>query len=267
VQLGKCEVVKNVQAHILDSYLFSMNANAHYGVFKHNGVPIKKSDYIEDHYGQTGVVWDINPDGSAYTDNPTTLTSLVSYSGNTPEVISYTHNGATITDDLTLQFGGLAIRYIKNGAYSIEKYTATQFERVDYTGNFENSTFEIRYGASKIEAWVDGVKVDELVREVIYSVSGGGSISNNSVLPYGSSVDFTPTTSGDYVITAIINNVRRVEQQIHIASDPDGVNSVENATVVMAQERLQRISIKKVMLLLVIELMVEVGVTQMYFPI
>jgi hypothetical protein len=54
VQLGKCEVVKNVQAHILDSYLFSMNANAHYGVFKHNGVPIKKSDYIEDHYGQTG---------------------------------------------------------------------------------------------------------------------------------------------------------------------------------------------------------------------
>jgi hypothetical protein len=84
------------------------------------------------------VVWDINPDGSAYTDNPTTLTSLVSYSGNTPEIISYTHNGATITDDLTLQFGGLAIRYIKNGAYSIEKYTATQFERVDYTGNFEN---------------------------------------------------------------------------------------------------------------------------------
>jgi hypothetical protein len=138
--------------------------------------------------------------------------------------------------------------------------------RVDYTGNFENSTFEIRYGASKIEAWVDGVKVDELVREVVYSVSGGGSISNNSVLPYGSSVDFTPTTSGDYVITAIINNVRRVEQQIHIAIDPDGVNSVGNATVVMAQEKLQRISIKKVMLLLAIELMVEVGVTQMYFP-
>ncbi len=229
VQLGKCEVVKNVQAHILDSYLFSMNANAHYGVFKHNGVPIKKSDYIEDHYGQTGVVWDINPDGSAYTDNPTTLTSLVSYSGNTPEIISYTHNGATITDDLTLQFGGLAIRYIKNGAYSIEKYTATQFERVDYTGNFENSTFEIRYGASKIEAWVDGVKVDELVREVIYSVSGGGSISNASVLPYGNSVDFMPTTSGDYVISAIINKVRRVEQKIHISSNPDGVNSVENA--------------------------------------
>lgn len=228
VQLGKCEVVRNINAHILDNYYFSMNDPINYGVFKHNGSPIVATDYNDDHYGQIGINWNINPDGSINTDNATTLTSSQAYSGANPQSISYTHNGANIQSDLTLSFGGFSIRYIQNGSYSIEKNTYNGLQRTDYTGYFANSTFEIKYTSSTIEAWVDGVKIDELQRDVQYSVSGGGTLSNTGGLTYGTPVDFTPTTSGDYAITAVINGVRRAEQKIHIASDST-VNTVTNA--------------------------------------
>ncbi|GAB4054580.1 hypothetical protein GCM10028810_63550 [Spirosoma litoris] len=222
--VGRCEPV-SVGAHGLHTYSFFASTNtkgitSQIGQFLVNGNPLTAAGHQIAHIGYQGAVnYTIGADGSLAFDGPVQFISQQFYSGQTPLTIEYHHNGAVYSGDLDLRIGAMSFRYISNTGFAIQKatYTSAVSEK-DFTGDYSHSVFKITYDGHYFRAYVDNVLVDELERFVVFDAQAG-SLSNTGVLPYGSSVTFSPTQPGVGWVGVLVDGVLYTRQQLSIADD------------------------------------------------
>ncbi len=219
VNVGKCAPVP-FNAHVLSAVtLYSLGTNGgNTGTVKINGSPVNSAQFDISHNGAQGVVYSFNANGSWQTSNVLRLDGNTFYSGASPVTIEYAANGND-NNQFIMGIGGMQFYEIHNGSYKIRKgsYTGGTTETT-HTGSFANAVFKITYDQAYYRAYVDGVLVDELKRFVVYTATGG-SISNTAPLDYLTGVTYTPTTSGNQLITAVVDGVRYVSQKMNVAND------------------------------------------------
>lgn len=219
VQSGKCELVK-VNSHALFQYAISFNTGAYQtGAFKINGLPLKSSDVSAHYYGSTNGSYSINADGSINVDNDTYLGSNTYYSGQSPLTIEYTHNGQDNNGDFSIGIGGMQIRFIKNGSFSVWKRNYLgEVDKQDFAGAYSNASYKITYDGEYYRLSLNGTVISELRRFVVYSATGG-NISPGGSQNYGTQAIYTPNGSGIQTISALIDGAVYAAQRFNVAED------------------------------------------------
>ncbi|WP_128545346.1 SprB repeat-containing protein [Larkinella soli] len=225
--VGPCEPVK-IGAHVLVRYFVFLSSNApgqtRIGPLTVNGSTFTEGAHSTSDLGDPNPSsHSVGPDGSVNYEGTVKFTSNQQYSGSTPLAIVYKHNGAPVNGDFSIgigaeNFGAINLRYISNTGFSVEKATYTSdVSRTDFTGDYTNATFKVTYDGAWYKVYVDGTAVDSLRRFVIYDASGGSLTQQGSVLPYGSSVTYTPGQPGSQWVSALIDGVMYTRQQFSVS--------------------------------------------------
>lgn len=223
IPLGKCEEIKNINSHALHrlTLFFGTNDNVTYtgGTIKINGIVPSISDFLVDKNGNSSSTVGINSAGNVTYKGSVAITTTQNYSGRTPFNFEYKHNGVLPFDVQEFTMGPLGFRMWNNGHVTVKEYKwdGSVVEQEIYQ-DISNSTFNVTFNTGEFKLFIDNVEVKNIPRTVIYSASSG-SISDGSLLPYTTAIDWTPSNSGSQWVQAIIDGVRVVRQQFSVAED------------------------------------------------
>ena len=217
LNLGKCETV-NVNAHVLFPIYIGLNESITTGPFKINGQAITVAQFDQYDAG-AGSVYHYNTDGSITTSDFLNSTTKAFYSGQSMVSVEYTHNGVQPSNDITMALGGVMVRFIRNDGFSIWKRNYLgEYDIQDFTGDYANASYKITFDESSYKVYVNNTLLSTLDRFVVYGATGG-SISNTAVLSYKTGVTYTPSSSGNQKLTALIDGAVTTFQKISVVDD------------------------------------------------
>lgn len=223
IQVGKCEQVKNINSHALHTLRVQLGTNDNNtytsGVMKLNGVLLKSSDILLDRQGSTSSTVTVNSNGSLTYKGRSSISTVQNFSGRTVFSFEYQHNGVLPFDLQQITIGPLSFRMWSNSRITVyeSKWDGSVVEQEIYQ-DISNASFKITFNTGEFKLFINNVEVKNIPRTVIYSASSG-SISDGSLLPYASPVNWTPGNSGSQWVQAIIDGVRVVRQQFSVAED------------------------------------------------
>lgn len=222
INIGKCEPA-NINAHALHKFDFFVSPGTNSGTFstgviKLNGTPINSSNSSIDNMSNSSTVASINNGVITYNGTANVILNQ-SFSGRTPTSIEYQHNGVLPFQDQEFGLGPLRVRQWRNNEIHIYefKYDGSTATTV-INGNYSLSNFKITFDLGYFRLYIDEVEVYNIRRSVVYSASSG-TISNGSILDYGTGVTWTPGSSGRQWVGALVDGIRYTRQNFLVAED------------------------------------------------
>ncbi len=232
VSVGKCEPI-NINAHGLHKYSIlvgtsSFGTSYTSGKFFINGSPLNSGMVGADLQGSSNPIsYAINGNGSITYNGGVAFGSYTNFSGRSPFSLEYQHNGILPFDVQEVTMGAIGFRMRNNNTVNVKEYTYNGTIESTETGNFSASTFKITYDGANFKFYIDNVLKKTVARSVVYT-SSSGSISNGSVLPYGTGVTWQPSNSGSQWVGVIVDGVLSARQYFTVADDISINESVVN---------------------------------------
>jgi hypothetical protein len=222
INIGKCEPA-NINAHALHKFDFFVSPGTNSGTFstgviKLNGTPINSNISSIDLMSNSSTFASINDGVITYNGTANVILNQ-SFSGRTPTTIEYQHNGVLPFQDQEFGLGPLRVRQWRNNEIHIYefKYDGSTATTV-INGNYSLSSFKITFDLGYFRLYIDDVEVYSIRRSVVYSASTG-TISNGSILDYGTGVTWTPGSSGSQWVGAMVDGIRYTRQNFSVAED------------------------------------------------
>jgi hypothetical protein len=194
VQLYTCNTLQ-VAGHAGFTIGFNASENEQQiGVFRLNNAPIS-ADQAYFYYNRPNA--DLAPEfTAAYSRSRYYFNGGLNQLFFGPTTFSYTHNGVTACNDISLTLGPIALTQISTGGgtttygyYTTGRYQDKQFSS---TSN-PNAVFELGYDGTNYTIKVDGSTIATVPRSVAFSTSLGTMTPGSVALPYGSGAVYSPT--------------------------------------------------------------------------
>lgn len=201
----KCKVFP-INAHIVSSIKIINNRVGDSGSYTHgkfvlNGVDFANAD-VDESALQTGT---FNFVAGVFTHNAENI-QLNTFSTLSSNIITYQHNGINTDDDFTFTINNVGFSKISSDGV-LNRYVFYG-EDVNSDPQFATSTslYSIEQTPTQYILRVDGGIVRTITRQVVYSSTVGG-VSDGTVLPIVSSVDFISSSVGSGYIQASVDGI------------------------------------------------------------
>jgi len=222
IQIGKCEPAE-INSHALHKFDFFASTGLSSGtystgVIKLNGTPITTAMVTIDKLGNNSTTATHNNGILTYNGAANVFINQ-SFSGRTPTTIEYQHNGVLPFQDQEFGLGPLRVRQWRNNETHIYEYKYDgSITTTILNGNYSASNFKITFDLGFFKLYIDNVEVYSIRRSVIYSASSG-TVSNGALLDYGTAINWTPGSSGNQWVGAMIDGIRYTRQSFNVAED------------------------------------------------
>jgi hypothetical protein len=222
INVGKCQSV-DINSHALHNFEFFVTPGTSpgtysTGVIKVNGTPIENATVTIDKTGINTSTIQVAAGVIQY-NNTANIKVNQNFSGRTPTTIEYIHNGVLPFQDQEFGFGPLRVRLWSNARISVYEYNFDGSIRdTEMYGDYTNSSFKITFDLGYFRLFIDNIEKYAIKRTVLYS-SSSGSISNGSILEYGTPISWNPSGSGVQWVGAFMDGIRYTRQYFNVAED------------------------------------------------